>query len=347
MTRPGSEHAAASAPAKVILLGEHAVNRGQEALATAVGLRVRCDVERLAEPVAVLVAGEVERRIPLDELERFAAGVDALRAAGDVAAVGRLAGDFLAPARYALAGLARRVALPGLRACWDSELPVGAGLGSGAAAAAALVAAAAELAGEPLAPPVVAELAARADVIAHGGVASGLDAGASAFGGVIRYAVDGGARPVGLGAPMTLVVAHTGVAADTASVNAGLRARLVEQPGLARHLVAIGALVGPAADAVERGDLDALGRAMLLDQLALARIGVSCPEIDLLVEHALAAGALGAKLSGSGGGGIVIALVDEARAAAVADALRPHAAELLVLDAGAEGVTTERRRAPA
>jgi mevalonate kinase len=65
----------------------------------------------------------------------------------------------------------------------------------------------------------------------------------------------------------------------------------------------------------------------------LEKIGVSCPELDRLIEAALRAGALGAKLSGSGGGGIMIALVTPETTMAVAQALR---------DAGAKFVYTPK-----
>ncbi len=72
----------------------------------------------------------------------------------------------------------------------------------------------------------------------------------------------------------------------------------------------IGALVRQARIAVEGGDVTALGALMQLNHDLLRDLTVSSPELDRLVSAALAAGALGAKLSGGGRGGNMIALVD-------------------------------------
>jgi mevalonate kinase len=84
----------------------------------------------------------------------------------------------------------------------------------------------------------------------------------------------------------------------------------------------IGLLSRHAETAIQQGDWPELGRLMNLNQLILERIGVSSPELERLNDTALEAGALGAKLAGSGGGGIMIALVTPESAAHVAAAIR-------------------------
>ena len=66
----------------------------------------------------------------------------------------------------------------------------------------------------------------------------------------------------------------------------------------------------------------ALGTLMDQNQVRLQEIGVSSPELETLIEAARDAGALGAKLSGAGMGGNMIALVEAAGAGAVEEALR-------------------------
>lgn len=94
----------------------------------------------------------------------------------------------------------------------------------------------------------------------------------------------------------------------------------------------IGALSRAAVPALARGDWDELGRLMNLNQLVLEKIGVSCSECDLLIEAALSAGAFGAKISGSGGGGIMIAITSPEKKQTVADA---------IVAAGGEALTPE------
>jgi mevalonate kinase len=104
---PGPEPGAAtaSAPAKVILFGEHGVNRGITALATAVALRVRCLVRLRDDDRVVLRSGTDARAETTDELQAFRARIDAARAAGDAAALASVAaGDFSRPADTSSAG---------------------------------------------------------------------------------------------------------------------------------------------------------------------------------------------------------------------------------------------------
>jgi mevalonate kinase len=335
----------ASAPAKAILLGEHAVNREHPALAAALGLRASCALRTRDGGGYSFGAGERRESGDLDDVRRFRADVDAARRSGALERIAEIAArDFFAPARYVLAELLERAPAKfgGLDAEWESPIPVGAGLGSGAAASAAFAVAAGELLGAPVERREAAELAWHGDVIAHGGVASGLDSGTSALGGVVRYTLADGPAQVPSPAPLPLVVADTGVVANTAAVNTRVREGLAARPWRAHLFTEIGLLAEAATKAVAAADLERLGRLMNLNQLVLERLGVSCPELDALVEAALEAGALGAKLSGSGGGGIAVMLVAPETAEAVAAATERAGGRSYVLAAGVEGAQVER-----
>jgi mevalonate kinase len=338
-----SNRTSASAPAKVILLGEHGVNRAQPALAAAVGLRARCWVEPAAQPVFTVRSALGWRSVPAERADRLAAVVDDLRARSDHEAIAELAErDVLAPLEYVLGLLRRRLDVTGGTLSLESEIAVGAGLGSGAAASCALVTAVSGACGIAFDPSTVAQLAWAGDVISHGGVASGLDASTSAFGGIVRYSVADGPSRLPVATPLCLVIADSGRAAKTAVVNARVRAALVAEPRLAAVFAEIGELVQHAEQAVRHGRIDELGRLMDENQVLLERIDVSSPEIDALVRAARHSGALGAKLSGSGGGGIVIALCAEPQAAAVAAAMSGAGGRCMVVAAGPgiEGATT-------
>lgn len=331
----------ASAPGKVILLGEHAVNRAQPALAAAIDRRVRCTVVARPDDVFVFVREDGQEAAARDALLAGKEEIDRLRESGAIDELRALtADDFFAPTRYVLAHVADRHAIPGLEIFWRSELPIGAGVGSGAAASTAMAFAAIQAAGEEPDPAEVAFLAWQGDVIAHGGVASGLDSGATALGGMTRYTAAEGPRAT-TGERLTLVVADTGVVAKTSEVNTRVRRRLEARPSLMRLFGLIGLLVADAEAALAAGDLDRLGRLMSLDQLVLEKIGVSCPEIETLVDAALGAGALGAKLSGSGGGGIVIALPPLGGADQVAAAMANAGGSTIIVVIGGDGVRAE------
>jgi mevalonate kinase len=245
---------AASAPGKVILLGEHGVNRCQPALAAAIDRRVHCRVARRTDAVYAFQGDGRSEEIGRADLLAHKERIDALRAGGALDELRRAtAGDFFAPARYVLAHVAEGHALPGLDIAWRSELPVGAGLGSGAAASAAMAFAALLAAGQRPDPRRVADLAWQGDVIAHGGVASGLDSGASALGGVTRYTVADGPTPAA-GPALTLVVADTGIQANTADVNTRVRRWLEAHPARTHLFGDMGLLVEEASAALESGD---------------------------------------------------------------------------------------------
>jgi mevalonate kinase len=359
---PKSSTIVTSAPAKIILFGEHGVNRQQPALATAVDLRLFCRVKLRADDRYLFRSGSREEATDRAGLLAFKAKIDALRevvppagppsvpprggeerGAEALDEIRRQAQDFFAPTRYVLAHVVERVGGPGLEVEWRSTLPIGAGLGSGAAASAALALAAWKAAGYRPEPGEVAFMAWQGDIIAHGGVASGLDSGACALGGLTRYTLAAGPEllPRQAQSSLPIVIGDTLVQANTAEVNTHVRTWLTAHPAR-RHLFAeMGLLVQHALAALAADDLTAVGHLMNLNQLLLEKLGVSCPEIERLVEAALSVGALGAKLSGSGGGGIIIALTEPGRQSAVAEAIETAGGRSLVTVAGAPGVRVE------
>jgi mevalonate kinase len=97
----------------------------------------------------------------------------------------------------------------------------------------------------------------------------------------------------------------------------GLRERW--QLDLSRHerlFDEVATVVAAGIAAVEHGDVDALGDAFDRNQTLLAALGVSSPEIDALCASARAAGACGAKLTGGGVGGAIVAVAHDVESVA-------------------------------
>lgn len=335
------DHVTTSAPAKIILFGEHGVNREQPALAAAVDLRVRCRLSRRSDMTYTFRSGERAETVTRREVLAFKREVDELRETGDLDAIRERARDFWAPPRYVLGHVLERYGGPGVDVAWQSKVPIGSGLGSGAAAFAALAQGAIALGGQEPEPEEVAFLAWQGDVIAHGGVASGLDSGACALGGLSLYTLKEGPQALPLNEPLPVVIGDTLVSANTAEVNTRVRRWLGAHPARIHLFEEMGLLAREAMQALRVGDLARIGHLMNLNQLVLEKIGVSCPEIERLVYAALSTGALGAKLSGSGGGGIVIALVRPGAQAATAGAIEAAKGKAYVVTAGVPGVRTE------
>lgn len=189
-----------------------------------------------------------------------------------------------------------------------SEIPIGRGMGSSAAMAVAAVRALAELEGlDPPDPDACFEQALALERVFHGNP-SGLDVAVAARGGFLMYrrGPPVAIEPVDTSVPWKVVVLDTGLAGDTAQLVAGVAAR---RPAIDPVLERIGRLVEQARS--ELDNLEALGELLRENQRHLRTIGVSTPDIDRLVELAEGAGAAAAKLSGAGGGGVVLALVDD------------------------------------
>lgn len=280
----------ARASGKVILLGEHAVVYGVAAIAAGIGAGAAADAERVAPgaPASIRLGDRAATTVDDSELGRaLAALLEALEAPP----------------------LALRVVL---------EVPPGCGLG--ASAAAAVASARAVLARLGPCPPIpeppatterVLRAAAAWERVFHGNP-SGIDAAAAAHGGVLLYRRAEGHEALRLRAPLPLAIAVAGPPASTRVMVEAVAELRRHRPGrVEAALRGIEGLVRDARRHLEAHDLPALGAALDANHAYLLDLEVSTPEIERAVALARGAGALGAKLTGSGGGGAVIALVSE------------------------------------
>jgi mevalonate kinase len=307
----------ASAPGKVILFGEHAVVYGRPALAVPVqAVQARAFVEPAAGGfwIDAPAIGESYR---LDE---------ALRDAGD-------------PLALAVHLVCRRaeVAVPEARLRLDSTIPMASGLGSGAAVCTAAVRALAAHLGLRLEPAEVAGMVFETEKLLHG-TPSGIDNTVVAFEQPVYFVRGQAPRPLRVARPFRLLIGDTGRPSPTRVTVGDVRAGRADDPARYERLFdAIGSIAEAARDLIEAGRPEQLGPLMTRNHALLRELGVSSPELDGLVSAACRAGAGGAKLSGGGRGGNMLALVDEATAPAVQAALLgAGAANVLSTVVGAE-----------
>ncbi|PZU31723.1 MAG: mevalonate kinase [Actinomyces sp.] len=196
-----------------------------------------------------------------------------------------------------------------------SDFPHERGLGSSAAAAGAVIRAVLDACGRAASTDELFALTQMAEQVAHGRP-SGLDAAATCSPCPIRF--QGGRMQ-----PLTqriqdarLVIADSGVHGSTREAVGGLRERYEEDPdGVGPLIAALGRLARVGIAALDDGDAQALGSAMNHAHEVLAQLELSLPVLDRLTDAARGAGALGAKLTGGGLGGCVIALADGEEAA--------------------------------
>jgi mevalonate kinase len=143
------------------------------------------------------------------------------------------------------------------------------------------------------------------------GAPSGIDAAIAESGGCIQFSRGEGIEPVRLGRPLPLVVAVAGPPASTKLMVSEVARLRERRPAVVEKTFnGIGALVKNARLCLEAGDLPGLGKLMDLNQMLLAGLMVSNEGIERACDVARKAGALGAKLTGAGGGGVVVALAD-------------------------------------
>ncbi|SDP88670.1 mevalonate kinase [Lentzea jiangxiensis] len=273
------------AHAKAILLGEHAVLYGSPALAIPVPLlTVTARAARYAE------AG------PPSFLVRSSAGIVPHHSPGLLRIAGILADDSRGRVEVLL----------------QSEIPAGRGLGSSAACARAVVLALADLAGREFGQSEVYELVQVAENIAHGR-ASGVDAITTGASGPLLFQ-NGAARAVRLGFDGYFVIADSGVPGHTEEAVRLVAKTFAERPGRRERFVntVTGLIRSSTADVT---DVGRFGESMIECHKALRELELSTPVLDSMADAAMSAGAAGAKLSGSGLGGCLIALAGTAEIA--------------------------------
>jgi mevalonate kinase len=316
---------ASSAFGKVILVGEHAVVYGIPAIAVGVGVAAVARAELSASPSLALGDRRWALAEPavaaLPEARAFHALVDML--------VGKPGSALLLSAEVEL------------------HQPSGVGLGASAAIAVSLARAVSDALGVPAAqrPPGEILAAAQAWENVFHGKASGVDAAAAFYGGSIWFEPPAPAEPLPLRQPLRLAVAVAGPAASTRGmVEAVARLRQAEPHRVEHLLRSIHALVLGARVALRLGRMRELGPLLDENHRLLGELGVSTPGLDAACETARAAGALGAKLTGGGGGGCVLALAGDDGTAPVLEAWR--SAGLVCFDATVGGAASAETAAP-
>jgi mevalonate kinase len=264
---------------KVILLGEHAVVYGHPALVAA--------IERGATAEAQLTRGPSVLRLSDHQAE-----------AGE-GELGR-----------ALAALLDGLDAPPVSVSVELHIPAGCGLGASAAMGVAVARAVMAIRQEPhtIEDSRLLLAAQRWERVFHGNP-SGIDAAASVYGGCLSFTRSEGPRPLSIENALILVVGLAAPPASTKVMVERLSTFRTEQPEFVdARLTAIAQLVDTARPALSQGDPFVLGPLLDQNQSILGELGVSSLAIDEACTMARCSGALGAKLTGAGGGGCVVAL---------------------------------------
>ena len=288
---------------KVILLGEHSVVHGRPALAVAVARGSEVTFAPASDPAVTTLHIE-PWNVTVDTGRATNVGREPLQEALRVAC-----GFYDDGRHFALSATMR--------------LPSGAGMGSSAALGVAVLRALDEARALSRPDTEIYERSLAWEGVFHGNP-SGVDNAMATHGGVALFTRGSPLIPVVPRHPFRLVAAFSGTSASTKAMVAGV-ARLFERnpEQVGRQFDAIGAIVMNGKLALEQGELRSLGQLMTMNHKLLAGLMLSTAPLEEMITAAMEAGALGAKVTGAGGGGCMIALVeDAAQQQAVGDALR-------------------------
>ncbi len=320
----------ASAPAKIILFGEHFVVYGEPAIVLAIDKRayasadVRKDNRIYINSVDLGISG-------------FFEGENFYEECG-----GQTARRTLEPLKIAIQKILEHSKKNGgVSVKVRSTIPVAAGLGSSAAVAAAVATAVGRLLDLELSEEDIFHISYEAERLVHG-TPSGIDPTISTYGGVLLYCKDRGFTQIKVKGEIPLVIGDTGVKRSTGDLVASVHKRSKQYPSIIKPLLKIGGKIAVrAVKALETGNLHELGELMNINHGLLCTVGVSDVSLERLVYAARGANALGAKLTGAGGGGCMIALAKPNNLVHIVDAIERVGGRAFVAGMASEGVRVE------
>jgi len=299
-----------SAPGKIYLFGEHAVVYGENAIACAVELRTKVRAE-FSNSDSICIQSKIDKT-----------GIDFEKHPYVSAVIEKLKELFQ---------------IRGVNLTISSELPIGSGLGSSAAVTIASIGALNELFGCGLSKSEIAQFGHEIELQIQR-AASPTDTYVSTFGGAVLIP-----EKKKLKTPAcTIVIGDTGVFSSTKELVAGVRKLRELYPELVLPLMSsIGRLSGLGESLVLEGNYPAIGRLMNMNQGLLDALGVSSLELSKLIYSARAAGAFGAKITGAGGGGCMVALVAPDSCLQVAEAIKTAGGKAIITKPTEEGLRVD------
>ncbi len=282
----------ATSPGKIILFGEHAVVYGEPAIAIPVfssqaNAIVSAHIQ--GKPGEIWIeAPDISLSAPIDQLKIN----HPLRAAIQV-----------------VIGDKELNQVPSCNIQITSEIPPSSGLGSSAAISISLIRAFSAFLGKRLSDEEVSNFAYEVEKIHHG-TPSGIDNTVISHQKPVYYRKGNPIEFLEIGKEFSVLIAYSGKPGKTKEAVEGVRERWQEEPDQYNQLFSrIGEITETAKRIIETGNPDNLGELMNENHGLLQELGVSSPKLDELIQVARDAGALGAKLSGGGLGGHIIALV--------------------------------------
>ena len=283
----------ASAPGKIILFGEHFVVYGMKAVLCSIDKRITATSQFIDEKMIRIRSSLGESEISTDSLDNLE----------------KVQQKFMKPFFYvAQKAIKENSAKNGIEIVLESEIPPGVGLGSSSAACVAVTASVNGLFCK-LSKDDVVKIAIQAErtIFEQN---SGADSSVSTFGGLVSYDLKDGFADIASRNDLSFIISNSAQVHNTQDIVRQVRNFKEKNENLFNELCREETdIVDNAISSLKKNNLNELGSLMLKNHDLLKQIGVSTEKIDLLVQEARKT-SYGAKITGAGGGGCVISLVD-------------------------------------
>lgn len=292
----------ATAPGKAILFGEHAVVHGSPAIAIPLSsVRATAQITSLPGTEIKIAAKDINLEILLSKLEAKH------------------------PLRFAIELFFNKfsnIMKSGMSINLHSDIPIASGMGSGAAISAALFKALFQFFNRSFTKAELSKLVYEVEKLHHG-TPSGIDNTVVCYEKPVLFRKGHEIQMIDFLHPFDLVIANSGFSTPTIETVRDVRRLYENEPQKTRILFDhITRCSHEGMKFLQDGDLQKAGNTMTTNHNLLQQLTVSHEKLDLIVNAANQAGAYGAKLSGGGRGGIVIALVDQNKIGLVTDAMQ-------------------------
>jgi len=284
----------ASAPGKIILFGEHFVVYGIKAILCSIDKRITATSQFLDEKIVRVSSSLGESEIEYGALNNLE----------------NIPQKFMRPFFYiAKKAIEENPTMKGIEVILESEIPAGVGLGSSSAACVAATASVNGLFNKLSKDEIVKRAIQAERTIFEQN--SGADSSVSTFGGLMSYDLKNGFQNILSRNDLSFIISNSAQIHDTQDVVRQVRNFKEKNEDIFKILCEQEIeIVNNATTALKENDLNKLGSLMLKNQELLKQIGISTEKIELLVKKAKQT-SYGAKITGAGGGGCIISLVDD------------------------------------
>ena len=284
--------AKASAPAKMILFGEHSVVYSQPAIAGAVNKRAYVEIKPSNNHKSILKSYDLNFEVEMDTKNK-----SYILKKGKPGII-----------RYILESFHRVHDHSPIVMTLSSEIPIGSGLGSSAAVTVATLAALYRYHNIRFNKKSLAHDAHMIEQAVQG-VASPLDTLVSTYGGLVYLSRNKTFEPFKVNLNVPFVVGYTTKHGNTGKMVKDVKALKDRNSKIINPVItSMGHLTNYAKQAILRRDYEKIGELMNINHGFLDVLGVNTPELSRMVYTARECGAIGSKITGAGGGGSIIAL---------------------------------------